>query len=191
MKLIKIILPCLLLGGCFGGTSREAKFYTQSAILAQTISSDYTDFVVVNRIQLPKYIDRPQIITQLKDSVQINMSEYNRWVEAPSILSTRTLIENLSILLPSAKIKVNNVKGEGVDKTVSVEIIKLNAVLEDKAELVAWYIVKDKQGKVLANQKFTGIVEIGKTYDDIALGYSKLLGQLSQEIANILVENTK
>lgn len=188
MKLIKIIIPCLLLGGCFGGTSQEAKFYTQSAILAQTISSDYTDFVGVNRIQLPKYIDRPQIITQLKDSVQINMSEYNRWVEAPSILSTRTLIEDLTVLLPSAKIKVNNAKVEGADKTISVEVVKLNAVLEDKAELVAWYTIKDKQGKTITSQKFTGNVGIGKTYDDLAVGYSQLLGQLSQEIATALIK---
>ena len=172
MKIIKIIIPCLLFGGCFWGRSQEAKFYTQSVVLAQAISSDYTDFVGVNRVQLPKYIDRPQIITQLKDSVQIKMSEYNRWVEAPSILVTRTLSEDLSVLLPSAKIKMSNLKGESFDKTVSVEIVNLSAVLEDKAEIIAWYIIKDKQGKILVNQKFAGTVEIGKTYDDVAQGYS-------------------
>ena len=188
MKFIKIILPCLLLGGCLFGTSKEAKFYTQSVMPKNIVSADYTAFVGVNRIQLPKYIDRPQILTQLKDSVQINMSEYNRWVETPSILKTRVLTENLSALLPSAKIKMTQAKGEVFDFTISVEIVKLNAVLEEKAELIAWYIVKDKQGKILINQKFEGLVEIDKTYDDIALGYSQLLGQLSQEIAGALIK---
>ena len=188
MKLIKIIIPCLLLGGCFWGTSQQSKFYTQSALSKDIISTNYIDFVVVNKVQLPKYVDRPQILTQLKDSVQINISEYNRWVESPSVLATRVIVEDLSKILPSAKIKMNHLKGEGFDWTISVEVAKINAVLEDKAELIAWYIIKDKQGKVVTQQKFTGIVDIGKTYDDLALGYSQLLDQLSKEIAGVLIK---
>lgn len=188
MKLIKIIIPCLLLGGCFWGRSPEAKFYTQSVISEKGISTDFTDSVAVNHIQFPKYIDRPQIVTQLKDSLQINMSEYNRWVEAPSVLSTRTLTENLSVLLPSGKIKMNNLKSADFDWVVSVEVVKINAVLEDKAELIAWYTIKDKQGKIITQQKFTNIISIGKTYDDLVFAYSQLFAQLSQEIADILVK---
>lgn len=189
MKIIKIIIPCLLLSGCFVGASQESKFYTQSAISAGVISAEYTDFVGVNKIKLPKYIDRPQIVTQLKDSVQINMSEYNRWVESPSVLATRALTEDLSILLPSAKIKINQSKGEEFDYIVSVEIVKMSAVLDDKVELVAWYTIKDKKGKIITQQKFADTVNIGKTYDKVAVGYSQVLAELSQEIAGILVES--
>lgn len=188
MKIIKIIVPCLLLGGCLFGTSKQSRFYTQDAIATEVISTDYNTFVGVNRVQLPKYVDRPQMVTQLKDTVQINISEYNRWVESPSFLATRVVTENLSTFLPAAKIKMNQSKGEDFDYTVSVEIVKINAVLGDKAELIAWYIIKDKQGKVVAQQKFTGIVNIGKTYDDLALGYSQLLDQLSKEIAGVLIK---
>ncbi len=188
MKLIKIIIPCLLLSGCLLGTSQQSKFYTQSAISTDTISTDYNTFVGVNRVQLPKYVDRPQIVTQLKDSVQINISEYNRWVESPSVLATRVVIENLSTFLPTAKIKMSQLKGEGFDYTVSVEIVKINAVLDDKAELVAWFSIKDKNGQTIVNQKFVNTIKIGKTYDDLALGYSQLLADLSREIANILIQ---
>ena len=188
MKLIKIIIPCLLLGGCFVGTSQQSKFYTKSAMPSVGISSEYNAFVGINRVQLPKYIDRPQIVTQLKDSVQISISEYNRWVESPSVLATRAITEDLSTLLPEAKIKLNQSKGEGFDYTVSVEIVKINAVLDDKAELVAWFSIKDKNGQTIANQKFVNTIKIGKTYDDLALGYSQLLADLSREIANILIQ---
>ena len=187
MKLIKIIIPCILLGGCFG-TSQQATFYTQSAVASQVVSADYTAFVGVNRIILPKYMDRPQIATQLKDSVQINMSEYNRWVESPSILATRVLIEDLSIHLPAARIKINQFNNEDFDSVVSVEIVKLNAVLGEKAELVAWYTVKGHTSKKPAHYKFQSAVQIGTTYDDLVKGYEKLLEQLSQDIAGALIK---
>ncbi len=188
MRLLKIIIPCLLLGACVFGTSKNAKFYTQSATSINPISTTYTAFVGVNRVQLPRYIDRPQILTQLKDSAQINISEYNRWVELPSILTTRVLTENLGTLLPAAQIKMNQLKGDGFDWIVSVEVSEMNAVLGDKAELVAWYTIKNKSTKMLARQKFANTVEIGKTYDDLAQGYSQLLAQLSQEIAGVLIK---
>ncbi|WP_428048873.1 PqiC family protein [Candidatus Avelusimicrobium caledoniensis] len=188
MRLIKILIPCLLLGGCIFGTSQSSKFYTQSAASAGVVSSSYTAFVGVNRVQLPKYMDRPQMVTQRKNSAQINVSEYNRWVEQPSVLATRVIAENLSVHLPSAQVKMNQLKGERFDRTVSVEIVKLNAVLGDKAELVAWYTVKDNTGKVVTHQKFTGIVLIEKTYDDLAKGYGELLANLSRDIAAVLIK---
>ena len=188
MKWIKVIIPCLLLGGCLLGTTKNAKFYTQSAIITQTLSSSYTAFVGVNRVQLPKYVDRPQMVTQRPDSAQMDISEYNRWVESPSVLATRALTENLNVLLPAAQIKVNHIKGEKFDKTVSVEVINLNAVLGRKAELTAWYTVKDNSGKTLVHQKFAHTVSIGKTYDDLAQGYNHLLAQLSREIADVLIK---
>jgi len=188
MRLLKIVIPCLLLGGCMFGTSQSAKFYTQSAVSTGVLSADFASSVSVNRIQLPKYMDRPQMVTQSQDSAQINISEYNRWVEYPSVLMTQTLTENMSALLPSALIKVNLAKGEKFDKNVTVEISKISAVLGDKVELSAWYIIKDKGGEILAQQKFTGTVQIGKTYDDVAKGYNQLLAQLSQEIAVALLK---
>ena len=188
MKLLKIIIPCLLLGACVFGTSKNAKFYTLSAATGIPLSTDFAAFVGVNRVQLPKYMDRPQIITQHKTAPQVSVSEYNRWVEPPAVLATRVLTDNLNGLLPAAQIKINHLKGDRFDKTVSVEIMTLSAVLGQQAELSAWYMVKDKSGKVVAQQKFASTVKIGKTYDDLAKGYSELLAQLSHELANILIK---
>jgi len=188
MRIIKIIVPCLLLGACMFGTSKSSKFYTQSATSNGVISADYTAFVGVNRVQLPKYVDRPQMVTQQKNSVQIDISEYNRWVESPSILATRVLTADLSTLLPAAQIKVNQSKGESFDRIVSVEIIKMKAVLGDKAEMEAWYVIRGDSKKILTQQKITATVAIGKTYEDIANGYSRLLEELSQEIATALIK---
>lgn len=188
MRIIKIMIPCLLLGACVFGTSKNAKFYTLSATATKPATARYTEFVGVNRILLPKYIDRPQIVTQQKNSAEMHISEYNRWVESPAVLANRVITENLSVLLPNAQIKMNLFKGDDFDKTVTVEIIKMNAVLGENAELTAWCIVKDKAGKIQTRQKFEDTLLIGKTYDDLAQGYSQLLAQMSQEIARLLIQ---
>ena len=187
MRIIKIIIPCLFLQACMFGTSQNAKFYTMTTTSGAAISSDYNAFVGVNRVQLPKYIDRTQIITQYKDSAQIKISEYNRWVESPAALATRVLTEDLSVLLPSAQIKENRFKKRATDHVVTVEVIEMNAILGQKAELVAWYTIQDAAGKVQTYQKFTHSVLIGKTYDELARGYGQLLMALSQEIAASLM----
>lgn len=187
MKIIKIIIPCLLLNACMFGTSKNAKFYTMTATPGSAISIDYNAFVGVNRVQLPKYVDRTQIITQYKDSTQIKISEYNRWVESPATLVTHVLTEDLSVLLPLAQIKENRFKKRETDCVITVEIIEMNGVLGQKAELTAWYTVQDGAGKVKTYQKFSSSVSIGKTYDELAQGYSQLLMMLSQEIAASLI----
>ncbi len=187
MKIIKIIIPCLLLGACMFGTSKNAKFYTLTSTPVSAVSVDYNAFVVVNRVQLPKYVDRAQIVTQHKDSAQVNISEYNRWVETPATLATHVLTEDLSVLLPSAQVKETRFKRGVADWTITVEIVEMNGVLGQKAEIIAWYTVQDKAGKIQTYQKFTNSVSIGKTYDELAQGYSQLLMQLSQEIAENLL----
>ena len=189
MKIVKIIIPCLLLNACLLGTSKNAKFYTMTpAAAAQIVSADYRAVIVVSRVQLPKYVERPQIVTQYKDSAQVNISEYNRWVDAPAALATRALTEDLSMSLPSAQIKETRAKKGEVDRVVAVEIVEMNGVLGEKAELTAWYTIQDKTGKMQSYQKFTDSVSIGKTYDDLAQGYSQLLAKLSQEIAASLIK---
>ena len=187
MKLLKILIPCLLLSACALGRSKNAKYYTHLPISASGISSTYNSSVGVNRVQLPKYIDRPQIVTQQKDSSQVKISEFNRWVESPTMLTTRALTNNLSILLTAAQVKHTRSNGDKFDRTISVEVVRMTAILGDHVELIAWYTIKDDAKKTLVEQKFASTAQIGKTYDDLAEGYNKLLAELSQEIARKLI----
>ncbi len=189
MQFLKILTLCFLLSACVFGTSQISKFYTLTSESSPSISNSYKSFVGVMRVQLPKYIDRPQIVTQNKNSPEIVISEYNRWIENPSVLTTRVLVENLSTLLPSAQIKINQYGLEQFDRIISVEVIKMNAVLGEKITLEAWYTIKNKAGHLLTRQKFDDSVQIGKSYDDMASGYSQLWKKLSQQISNSMIKS--
>jgi len=188
MRFLKILTLCFLLTACVFGTSQTSKFYTLTSEPSPSISNSYKSFVGVVRVQLPKYMDRPQIVTQNKNSPEMVISEYNRWIENPSVLAMRVLVEDLSALLPSAQIKMNQYGLEQFDRVISVEVVKMNAVLGEKITLEAWYTIKNRAGRLLARQKFSDSVQIGNSYDDLANGYSKLLTKLSQAIAHALIK---
>lgn len=188
MRFLKILTLCFLLTACVFGTSQTSKFYTLTSEPSPSISNSYKSFVGVMRVQLPKYMDRPQIVTQNKNSPEMVISEYNRWIENPSVLATRVLVEDLSALLPSAQIKMNQYGLEQFDRVISVEVVNMNAVLGEKIILEAWYSIKNKAGRLLARQKFADSVQIGNSYDDLANGYSHLWKKLSQQITNSLIK---
>ena len=188
MRFLKILMLCFLLTACVFGTSKTSKFYTLRSEPSLSISSSYKSFVGVMRVQLPKYMDRPQIVTQNKNSPEILISEYNRWIENPSVLVTRVVVEDLSMFLPSAQIKMNQYGLEQFDRVISVEVVNMNAILGEKITLDAWYTIKNKSGQILIRNKFIDSVQIGKSYDDLANGYSKLLNRLTQNIAHTLIK---
>ena len=188
MRLFKLITLCFLLSACVFGTSQSSKFYTLTSQPNEAASNSYKTFVGVARIQLPKYVDRPQIVTQKADSNEVIISEYNRWIESPSVLATRVLVEDLSMFLPSSQIKMNQYGLEQFDRVISVEVVNMNVILGEKITLEAWYTIKNKSGQILIRNKFIDSVQIEKSYDDLANGYSKLLNRLTQDIAHTLIK---
>ena len=188
MKILRLSVLFLLLGACVFGMSKESTFYTLASQKTAVLSDKNLHFIGINRIQLPKYMDRPQIVTQSKDSTEMVLSEYNRWIEYPSVLATRVLVEDLSSLLPQTQIKENQFGMDKFNQIVFVEVTNMSAVLGEKAELTAWYTIKNNLGIVLVRQKFMDVIQIGNTYDDMARGYSELWMNLSRHIATSLTK---
>src|SRR5262249_23921679 len=69
----------LLLAGCFGA-SRPARFYTLDPVqVRDSPGSTSTDAVLaVGPIDLPDYVDRPQIVTRT-GSNELVIAEFDRW----------------------------------------------------------------------------------------------------------------
>ena len=187
MKLIPYAFLCLFLSGCIFGVSQTPKFYSLTPEEQNPVSKSIHLFIGVDKISLPKYMDRPQIVTLNEKNPEVFISEYNRWIESPSVLCSRTLSQNLNNLLPKSESKIRSVGSEKFDRRVWIEVVKMDGVLGQKAELTAWYTIKDKNSKTISHQKFSKEIKIGKTYEDLINGYSKLWADLSQNIAQSLI----
>lgn len=188
MKKIKYAFLCLFLSGCIFGVSQTSKFYSLTTIETMPVSQSENLFIGVDKVDLPKYMDRAQIVTQNKNNTEVLISEYNRWIESPSVLCTRILTQNLNHLLPKSDAKIRTLGSEKFDRRVWVQVIQMDGVLGQQAELSVWFTIKNTKGKTIVRQKFADKIKIGKTYDDLVVGYSKLWSKLSEDIAKQLIQ---
>lgn len=112
MKNACIVAPllafCLLgLAGCnIGGKSTPAKFYVLSSIPENSDPVEYTGEppqVGISRIQIPAYLDRPQMVTYVTKS-ELRYNEFNRWGEPLQQDIAETVRTNLVTLVGPNKI---------------------------------------------------------------------------------------
>lgn len=185
------IAICFLISGCIpGGTSQSSKFYNTTSEIDSVLSSTYSNSVAVFRVQMPKFMDKPQIISRNKKDVQIFVSEYNRWVEPLSVLYTRTLTENLNALLPNALIDMAS-GNHSSSRCIFVDIVKLDTLWNHKVILDTWYTIKTDKDEVVVRRKFSDSIPLKNSYTDLVKAHSKLLGNLSKSIADSLVKDDK
>src|SRR5919108_2844543 len=95
----------LVIGGC---ASQPSRFYLLSAgPNAETASLEMSGrqgpTIGVGPVTLPRYVDRPQIVTRTSP-YELKVAEFDRWGEALDPNFSRVLGENLALLLPSARV---------------------------------------------------------------------------------------
>ncbi len=105
MKKTSILAIVLCLAGCVG-TSSPSHFYQLQMTDARVepVSSRRLD-VGVEEAFVPKYLDRPQIVTVEAGSSELKMSEFYRWAEPLSSSFSRVLADDLSLYLPKSVVK--------------------------------------------------------------------------------------
>ena len=178
----------LVLAGC--GTSPPSKFYMLNAVKAQQTSGQVTSaphiiLLAVGPINIPDYLDRPQIVT-LSTQNELAFSEFERWGGSLRDDVERVLIENLSGLLASDGVAVASWQRRTTGGyRVPVEVNRFDAVPGGSVLLKAtWGIASHDGIKVFVTQAFSISQGLGgKDSSSIVAGMSEALGALSQEIA--------
>lgn len=180
----KLFLSILLLPllGCF--STPNSNFFVLEPIDIPTVSSKKTTITVYD-VNIPDFIDRPQIVLQKPNSPKITISEFNRWATDLNVMIKNTLIADLKSALPNAKIIPLNF-GSNYQYVIKINIEELNGWFNDTAHLkINWQILK-QSGKVLYSQNLQYTALAGKNYESYVQAQSKLLSNLSQDIAQKL-----
>ena len=178
---------CFGLSACLGGRSADPDFYTLSPI-KEKIISDKSVAIGINRVQIARYLDRPQIITQKEGTPEVTISEMNRWIEPLSNLIARTVVTDIKNILPKSVVKTRSIGQENFDYIVSIEIVNMDTILGETTTLNAWWKIYDKDEKLLFRHQMVETSSIGKSYEDLARGQSQLVGKLAVQIAQKISE---
>ncbi|MGN0919833.1 MAG: membrane integrity-associated transporter subunit PqiC [Alphaproteobacteria bacterium] len=189
-KYLIICVSLLALAGCFSGTTPPSQFYTLSPTLTESIS-DQQMIIGIDRIQVPRALERPQMLIADAHSPEMTVSELNRWIEPLPGLIQRTLIMDLNTALPNAQIRNKSFSNPPDDYSIFVDIIQLGAILNDKASLLADVNIRTANGQSVAYIKVNESVPIGGSYVDVANGQSTLIGHLATLIADKLATQKK
>ena len=188
LALFVVVVAPLLLAGC--GTSPHSKYYVLNAVKAQETAAQVTTapqnaFIAVGPVQIPDYLDRPQIVTRTARN-ELEINEFERWGGSLKEDVDRVLVENLTALLASDGVAIVSWKRRvpGAHR-LSVEVNRFDAVTGGSVLLKATWTVSSPDGaKALLVRGSTVSQPLNdKGYSAVVAAMSQTLGSLSQEIA--------
>lgn len=142
--------------------------------------------ILLNQVLLPAEASRPQITTLGKKDYDVKVDEFNRWSAAPERLIQQTINDNLSLYLPNAVVENQTPLRKNYQYAVAIEIQEISGRLDKFATLKASYYIKNKQNRIIKSGRFLQSTEISGGYNKYIPAQSKLLGTLSQQIADDL-----
>lgn len=146
----------------------------------------------ISLAMVPTYMKRNQIVTSLKESSRIDISEINRWPETPVDSFTRVIALNIAKITKSKEINTYpsfSTDDDAIDLRINVmeSMGEIGGNLNFSAK---WELLRSKRSKAV--QRKTNIFEItiptGDTYDSYVMAIEKALYELSLDIAKNLNE---
>ncbi len=186
-----LYLCLILLAGC--ARSQPSRFYvlhsiTGPAPVMQGEPVSQPGVVGIMPVQVPEYLDRPQIVTRTNTN-ELRFAEFHRWGEPLDKNIARVLMENLSNMMPSARIALFPwPKAMKMRYELAVEVIQLEGLPGGTVSLTArWSIFGENNTKVMAMKKSTfSRPADSRSYETLISAENEMLADLCREIAGQL-----
>jgi uncharacterized lipoprotein YmbA len=185
------LLGVVLLGlhGC--ASSPPTRFYvlpslTEAETAPPAAQRDLT--IGVGPVTLHPYLDRPQIVTRASRA-RLVLSEFDQWGAPLHDSVTRSLAENLSLLVPTDRVVLHPWSRTTVpDYQVTVEVLQFDAGPGGEVILAArWQILNaDEKELVIRTSRLTAAAG-GHEYEATVTAMGRTLDALSRDIAAALL----
>jgi uncharacterized protein len=178
----------MLVGGC---ASEPSRFYLLSAspnteaATSPGTSGQQGPTIGVGPVTLPRYVDRPEIVTRTSP-YEIKLAEFDRWAEALDTNFSRALAENLTLLLPTARVVMSPwPRATAIDYQVTVDVSQfLGQVGGDSVLIADWTLFRgDGQDVLTSGRSRLSAAPAGPGYAAIVAAMSQTVAGLSREIA--------
>ncbi len=200
---MKYVLGCVVIlamltgmvAGC--GTTKPTQFYLlramETAIHQDRLAKEsFPDSLGVGPLTLPKYLDRPQIVTRASVH-ELRLAEFHKWAEPLKTRMLHVLAENLADSLLIEEVLVFPWKRSRTpDYQVMFDIVQFDGMEDREVVLkVRWKLLGDEGTRVL--QKQVSIVTEpwdGQNYETLVETMSRMLSTLSQEVATNLLAHS-
>ena len=192
ITLVTLTVFLIVLPGC-GGT-KPSKFYMLSAsgnLENPGLHPTAVEGVVIGirRIKFPDYLKRPQIVTHASTN-ELTIAEFDRWAEPLQDNFGRVFSQNLSSLIPTDNVLIFPwLASASIDYQIILEIIRFEREASERVSLIAVWTILNPDGKEVLLRRKSSLGEAvdkkntKKVYEAIAVVMSRLVAELSREIA--------
>lgn len=192
-KLTMVFIFWLALAGCVTKPSAPTNFYmltplAPSATKPSTDASEIRTVIAVEAVEIPGYLDRNQIVTNLDDT-EYELADFDQWAESVGDNLTRVITENLSRLLAADSADVFSLaKSIPYDYSIAIDVMRLDGRLGDQVVLVArWAIFGTDEDDLILLRKSKYQQTVSEdTYKGLVLAQSRAVENLSQDIAKAI-----
>jgi uncharacterized protein len=140
--------------------------------------------IAVGPVTVPKYLDRPQIVTRSGRN-RLTLGEFDRWAEPLPDNIARVLGENLARLVPTDHILLQTwPRPADLDYQVRVEALQFDGGLGGESTLLALWSLLDEGERLLLTQRASLTVPVaGRDYEAMVQALNQMLEALSRDIA--------
>lgn len=187
---LMVVLGAALAGAC-ATVSPPMRFFLLSPLEtpASTLPALGDILVVVGPLQLPGYLDRPQLMVRQPDG-QLSLREFDRWAEPLDGHLTSTVTANLVRLTGSPRIVAWPLPGRAsADRRILGRIIRFDADSSGMAVLEVQWSIADRSGEPLVPVRIDTYRAQASGTEPVALvaALSDALAQFSRQLAEALL----
>jgi hypothetical protein len=180
----------VVLTGC-GPPAPPPTFYLLSSTAdTQLAGVERGPAVGVGPIQIPAYLERPQVVTSTRQH-EVVLSERNQWAEPLTDSISRVMVIDLSTFLESTRVYIvpRVDRTTPLDYRVQVDVGRFDGTLGAEAVLGArWTLIGANDRDVLLT-KVSILVErpVDASYSALIAAQNKTLELLSRDIADAIL----
>jgi len=183
----------LFLSGCLSiPNSPTPRFYTLSAVdegqAGKKINTASNLVIGLGSVKIPEYLDRPQMVTTDKNKM-LQIAQFDRWGEPLDLGLARRIREDLTAMLPGAKLTLYPWSPSiAVKYQVDMEVVQLDSALDkDMFFVVQWIVTDVPNSKTLIIKRSEFRTAISPhNYSGLAETLSSDCASLSSQIAHAL-----
>lgn len=185
LRALVLLAGVLLLAGC---ASPPTSFYVLSPIAAPGPAAATGLAVGLGPVELPDYLDRPQIVTRNSRN-QIDLAEFAHWGEPLQDNFIQTLAENLARLPPGQQVSLYPWRrATPLDYQIKIKVIRFDRENGGDSVLdTRWSILSGDGGReLLSRASRYAVAPQGDDYEATVAAMNETLALFSRDIVAAL-----